>query len=140
MMKPKQHMVWLVVPLTLAGLAGCDKPPSGQSMGEKVGQTATEVGRTIDQTAKDVERSADKASAAAAATMDDAAVTAKVRALVLSELGMRAIDVGVETKDGVVSLSGAVGTEGDRRRAAELAASIANVKNVENHLVVKSTG
>jgi hyperosmotically inducible protein len=140
MMTRRQRVLSLIVPLAIAGLAGCEKPPSTESMGEKVGQAATGAGKSIDQMAKDVERNVDKATAATAAAVDDAAITAKVKTAMLREPGLSAVEIGVATKGGVVSLSGTVGTERDRQRAEELAASIPSVKEVENRLVIKSAG
>lgn len=140
MIAKRQRIPWLLVPLAVAGLAGCDKPPAAESMGERVEQAATEAGRSIDQMAKDAERNVDRATTATAAAVDDAAITAQIKAAMLSEPGLSTVEIGVDTRGGVVSLSGTVATERDRKRAEELAASVPRVKDVENHLVVKSAG
>jgi osmotically-inducible protein OsmY len=90
--------------------------------------------------AKDVERNVDRATVATAAAVDDATITARIKAAMLSEPGLSALRIDVTTRGGVVSLSGTVGAERDRQRAEELAASVPNVKEVVNHLVVKSAG
>jgi len=140
MVTMKQRVLWLVVPFALGGLAACDDRPSAESIGEEAGRAATEAGKSIDQMAKDVERNVDKATAATAAAVDDAAITAKVKTAMLREPGLSAVEIGVDTKGGVVLLSGTVDTERDRKRAEELAASIPSVKEVENRLVVKPAG
>lgn len=69
--------------------------------------------------------------------VDDAAVTAKVKAELLSEPGVRSFEIGVETFKGTVQLSGFVGNEAARQRAGQLAGAVPGVRAVRNSLVVK---
>ena len=71
--------------------------------------------------------------------LDDATVTAKVKADLIKDDSVKATDIKVETSAGVVQLSGFVGSEAVRKRAEQLAQSIAGVKSVRNDLSVQSS-
>jgi hyperosmotically inducible protein len=68
---------------------------------------------------------------------DDTLTTTEVKAK-LAEKKINPIEVHVETKDGVVTLTGHVKTEADKGLAAETAQAVKNVKSVNNQLVVKA--
>lgn len=69
--------------------------------------------------------------------MDDTAITAKVKAALLNESSLKAAPINVETYQGVVQLSGFVGSEDDARMAGNVAAGIPDVVSVKNDLIVK---
>jgi len=70
--------------------------------------------------------------------VDDATVTTKVKSALASDGGMTlANQVGVETGQGVVQLSGFVPTSADKERAADITRSVNGVKGVTNDLVVQ---
>ncbi len=71
--------------------------------------------------------------------LDDATMTAKVKADLMKDDSVKATEIKVETTQGVVQLSGFVGSEEARKHAEELAKSIAGVKSVRNDLAVQST-
>ncbi len=71
--------------------------------------------------------------------LDDATVTAKVKADLIKDDTVKATEIQVETTEGVVQLSGFVGSEEARQRAEQLAKSIDGVKSVRNDLAVQST-
>jgi osmotically-inducible protein OsmY len=69
--------------------------------------------------------------------VDSSAVTAKVKAALLSDDGLKSFRISVETfKDGV-QLSGFVNTQQDKERAGQIAAGVPGVRSVQNNLVVK---
>lgn len=75
--------------------------------------------------------------------LDDAAITAKVKGTFIREklLGNKDITpmtIIVETKDGVVYLSGTVANADQAKNAVALANTVANVKRVDSKLNVKS--
>lgn len=74
----------------------------------------------------------------AAQFVDDSVITAKVKAALIKDSLMKALDVSVETHKGIVLLSGFVQTEQQARRAGELAAAVGGVVSVKNSLVVNS--
>jgi len=69
--------------------------------------------------------------------VDDGAITAKVKAALAGDSRTKAHQVNVETRDGVVQLSGFVDNSEAKATAEELARSVDNVKSVDNELSVK---
>jgi hyperosmotically inducible periplasmic protein len=67
----------------------------------------------------------------------DSAITSKVKANYLLEKNFRSFKVSVETKEGVVILSGFVDDEATKSRAERIAAGVKGVKAVKNGLVIK---
>ncbi|MCX7143377.1 MAG: BON domain-containing protein [Proteobacteria bacterium] len=67
----------------------------------------------------------------------DSVITAKVKAVLLKELEMKAFDVSVETRRGRVLLSGLVDDPRQARRAAQIASTVHGVERVENALKQK---
>lgn len=73
--------------------------------------------------------------------MADATVTAKVKAALIREKDMSAMDVNVETNNGVVQLSGFVDTMDQQERAAKVALAVEGVREVKNDVrLALSTG
>jgi len=70
---------------------------------------------------------------------DDAAITAKVKAAILAEPGLKSLSINVDTKDATVTLSGNVATDNLRDRAKQIAMSTEGVKNVVDNLTVKAS-
>lgn len=69
--------------------------------------------------------------------VDDAAITAKVKAAILAEPSLKSSDIKVETEKGIVHLSGAVGSEAEQKKAADVAVAVKGVSSVKNDLVLK---
>ena len=78
-----------------------------------------------------------KTSESTGGYVDDATITAKVKAAILGEPGLKSLQIGVETYKDVVQLSGFVNSLQAKTRAGEVAANVAGVKSVRNDLVVK---
>lgn len=74
----------------------------------------------------------------AGAYIDDSVITAKVKAALIKDPEVKALEVKVETSKGIVLLSGFVDNERQIRRAQELAVAIDGVKSVKSNLIVKS--
>jgi len=71
---------------------------------------------------------------------DDTVITTKVKSKLIGDKEVSALDVQVETFKGTVQLSGFVGTDRERQRAAELARAVDGVKEVRNDLQLKRGG
>jgi osmotically-inducible protein OsmY len=69
---------------------------------------------------------------------DDTAITAKVKAALIAEPGLKSTDINVDTKEATVTLSGTVASNEMRDKAKQIASSTSGVKNVVDNLVVKS--
>lgn len=117
------------------GLAACDKKHPAETAGRSIDQTAEKAGDKMDEAAEKLGEQSDKAGAA----LDDTAITAKVKAAILAEPGLRVLQINVDTVKGVTTLSGSVDSQQSSDRAKEIAGAVAGVTGVENQLVVKST-
>src|SRR5512137_1504803 len=72
------------------------------------------------------------ASPAYASSVDDATLTAKVKTALMTDSKAPAMNVNVETRNGVVQLNGYVGTDAERKAAEQRARKVEGVKKVEN--------
>lgn len=135
--------------LLVAGLAACDKPGSAESAGKRLDQAAESAGRQIEQTAEAAGRklnettdrvggTAGEQGQKAAAAIEDAEITARVKAAIFAEPGLKSLQIGVDTVNGVVTLTGSVDSQPGSERVKLLAAATAGVKDVDNKLVTKS--
>lgn len=104
--------------------------PSGASSSDKMAQTNP----APDKSMSPPNQAADKIGGAA----DDAAITAKVKAAILAEPGLKSLLINVDTKDATVTLTGNVATDNLRDRAKQIAMSTEGVKNVVDNLTVKA--
>jgi hyperosmotically inducible periplasmic protein len=112
--------------LVVVGLSACDKPGPAETAGKKIDQTADKAGKKIGETA-------DKVGVA----IDDTEITAKVKAAIFAEPGLKTLQISVDTVKGVVTLTGSVDTAANSDRAKALAGAVADVKAVDNRLVLK---
>lgn len=69
--------------------------------------------------------------------VDDSVLTAKVKAALLRERGVKSTDVKVETNQGRVLLSGFVDSEEQKKRAVRVASRVEGVKEVRDGLNVR---
>jgi hyperosmotically inducible periplasmic protein len=135
----------------LAALGACDRAEE-RTVGERVDSgvsKAQQAGAQAKRDAKDAaaragaaaESAADSTKqmgAAASAKVDDATITAKVNASLAADKDLSAIRIDVDTRDGVVTLSGPTPSATARERASEIARSVKGVNSVNNQLTIKS--
>ena len=69
--------------------------------------------------------------------VDDSVITAKVKAAILGEPGLKVSEINVETYKGVVQLSGFVSSRTDINGAVRVASAVGGVKSVNNEMQVK---
>lgn len=67
---------------------------------------------------------------------EDVRITSSVKAGLAGEKELSAARIDVDTQDGVVTLSGAVGTAAAKARAGEVAHQVKDVKSVNNQLTL----
>lgn len=72
--------------------------------------------------------------------IDDAKITAAVKAKLVADKARNLIAVNVDTRDGVVHLKGTVQTDRDRMEAERLAKETTGVVSVTNDLKVRTGG
>ena len=71
--------------------------------------------------------------------IDDTIVTTRVKAAMVGDLELKGADVKVETRKGVVQLSGFAETQAQVMRAIAVARAIDGVKDVENGMTLKAS-
>ena len=113
------------------GLAGCQQEGTAEKAEKKVDQAAESAGKKIEEAGGAVVEKVEKAGD----YMDDSAITAKVKAEILSDPLLKVSQISVVTTNGVVKLSGTVDSQQSIDRAIEISRSVKNVKSVENGLV-----
>ena len=96
-------------------LAACDKGPETRSAGEK---------GPVDRTQ---------------AVATDATITAKVKSKFVADDQLKAHEINVDTKNGIVTLRGSVADANAKDRAAVVAREVEGVTSVNNELVVRSS-
>jgi osmotically-inducible protein OsmY len=69
--------------------------------------------------------------------IDDSVITTKVKALLVKNDFLKSFDIGVETYQGTVQLSGFVNSQQAIDKASEITKSVKGVKAVKNNLIVK---
>ena len=72
-------------------------------------------------------------------TIDDSAISAKVKAAFAQDPGVRAVDVKVDTHLGAVQLSGWADSAEEKARAEQLAKAVPGVKTVDNKIELKTS-
>lgn len=116
-----------VVLLSIAVIVGaCSRENSAES-----------AGKSIDTAIEDTNNEVKKDSQKMQAYADDAAVTAKVKAAILAEAGMKVFEIDVETNSGVTTLKGEVDSSENKEKVEVLVASVDGVKRVDNKLKIE---
>jgi hyperosmotically inducible protein len=103
---------------------------SGEAAARDAGAAARQAGATA----------RDKTAQAADATMraiEDGRLTTKIKAKMALDDSVKALDLNVDTKDGVVTVAGDVKSEAERQRALALARETAGVSRVIDQLRVR---
>jgi len=120
----------LVTALAAATLltVGCEQRSPSSTASRPADQTTT---------AK-IEAKTSQAADKVTMVADDTAITAKVKAAILAEPGLKSLQINVDTKDATVTLTGNVDSDMLRDRAKQIATSTEGVRNVVDNLTVKT--
>jgi hyperosmotically inducible protein len=129
----------------LLALAACNKADDGKTVGQsidsgiaKTGQAARDAGNAMKEAGKDAQASGSQASTTMGEKIDDAVITTSVNASFAKDADLSAIQINVDTKDGVVTLNGPAPTAAAKDKATDLAKQVKGVSSVNNQLVVKA--
>ena len=68
---------------------------------------------------------------------DDSVITAKVKTQLVADDFLKSFQIGVESRKGIVQLSGFVNSQAAVDKAGEIARGVEGVKTVKNDLIVK---
>ncbi len=69
--------------------------------------------------------------------VDDSVITAKIKTLLAADEYLKSFEISVETRRGIVELSGFVDTQKTKDKAGQIARGVAGVKSVKNALILK---
>jgi osmotically-inducible protein OsmY len=114
---------WLIVGSALAlSLTACDRAPDQRSSADKGPIASAE--KAIDRTQQ---------------VASDATITAKVKSKFVADDQLKAHEINVDTKNGIVTLRGSVADPNAKDRAAVVAREVDGVTSVNNELIVRSS-
>jgi osmotically-inducible protein OsmY len=69
--------------------------------------------------------------------VDDSVITTKIKTQLASDEFLKSFQISVETRKGIVELSGFVDTQNAKDKAGQIARGVEGVKSVRNALIVK---
>lgn len=139
-MTPNMKLIGISM-LAVAAIAACDKPGPAETAGKKIDQTVDSAGTKINDAASKVgqkmETATDKMEQQGTRTgvaIEDTEITAKVKAAIFAEPGLKTLQISVDTVKGVVTLTGSVDSAANSDKARSLASAVAGVNSVDNRL------
>jgi osmotically-inducible protein OsmY len=100
----------------------------------EIQQEGREAGREIQQEGREAAREGRQEAREAGAVIEDAAITSAVKSKFLADTAVSGLKIDVDTKDGIVTLSGMVATRAEADRAAAIARDTNGVTRVVNNL------
>lgn len=104
--------------------------------GQEVSATAKEAGKDIAYAAEEAGEKAAAAGDRAKAKMDDASITASVKAKLIADPEVKGVGIDVDTVNGKVTLSGTAKSTYEKDEAEKLARHTDGVVSVVNEIVV----
>jgi osmotically-inducible protein OsmY len=69
--------------------------------------------------------------------IDDSVITAKIKSKLATDNFLKSFQIGVESRKGIVQLSGFVNSQAAVDKAGQIARGVEGVKSVKNDLIVK---
>lgn len=104
-------------------------------------QVMRDINESVAHAASAIESSqaASQALSKAGAVIEDGVITTKVKTALLTDPDVKGLHIDVETRAGVVTLTGTVDKSASRERAAQIAHDTGGVKSVDNEIVVKAS-
>ena len=93
---------------------------------EKARETGAAIGAKVAEGANEAQHA-----------LANGALTAKIKSKIALDDTIKGARIGVDTQDGVVTLSGTVGSEAERQRALQLARETAGVRSVTDRLRIR---
>ena len=122
--------------LALAGASiGCTKSETDRAE-EQVKQAGEETSAALERAGEEVKEGAAELSERAQPVLEDAALTARVKAKLAADPQVAAYTIDVDTVNHVVTLSGSVGSAEESAEAEKLARDTEGVTQVVNRLTV----
>lgn len=128
--EPKMRSILIISIATAAVISGCNSQNTNEAANtatQKVSNAANTVVNKTSEAAQNLNKSAGPA-------INDATITTRIKAKLLAD---SITGTTVDTTDGVVTLTGSVGSDEQKAKAEKHARETEGVKNVKNELVVK---
>jgi hyperosmotically inducible protein len=116
--------------VSLGGYVGSDEEKS------RAGEVAKKVNGVVD-VKNNLQVQSQVAERSAGEVVDDGVVTAKVKAALIEDPMTKAHQINVDTKNGVVLLSGFVDSKEAKMEAGQVAQRVSGVQSVRNELEIK---
>lgn len=127
--------VGLVSALALTvGLVACNRQDNAT-----VGQKVDAAVQKTEQAATEMKRDAGNVVDKVEAKVDDMSITASINADLARDAELSATKINVDTKSGVVTLSGTAPTAAAKARATTIAQAVKGVAGVNNNLEVRAS-
>jgi hyperosmotically inducible periplasmic protein len=141
----------------LLAVSACDQRPSAEKVGRDIDRAVDKMAPKVEEAARTVKEKTTAAAerlspkveeagktvrektAGAADKVDDVALAARVKTALIAEPGVKARDVKVESRDGVVALHGKAESAEQKELAAKVVGAVQGVKSVSNNLVVSGS-
>jgi hyperosmotically inducible periplasmic protein len=127
----------LVALLALGGCERNDSRTAGQQLDAAIAQVKPAAERAK-QEAKKAAEDTRAMGASASEKIEDATVSTRVKAVLSADKQLGDSKIDVDTRNGVVTLSGAVANNQVRDHALELARNVKGVNSVNDQLAVKT--
>lgn len=115
------------------GASACQQEGPAEEAGRRIDKAAEQAGEKMEQARERLNEKAEQAGD----YMDDAAITARIKADILNEALLKASQISVSTTNGIVKLSGSVDSQYAKDKSVEIARNVKGVSSVENELAVK---
>jgi len=119
--------------------ADCAKCHKSGGAGAKSEAKAPEQASAASEPAKEKSTTLTSKKEAAGKYIDDAVITAKVKAAILEEPSLKSAEINVETSKGRVQLTGFVSSRASINKAVKVAKGVKGVKSVKNDMILKGT-
>jgi osmotically-inducible protein OsmY len=113
--------------------AGEQIKEGAQQAGEQIQQGAQQAGDALQRGAEQVQK---EVGPEVQEVLDDATVTAKIKAKLVADPEVTALHIDVDTVDGVVTLNGKVASADQKAEAEKLASHTEGVKKINNLIQV----
>ena len=123
-----------IAALLVAGLSACDKPGPAERAGQNIDRSVDQVGKKMGDTADKVGDKMSEQGSKAGVAIEDTEITAKIKAAIFAEPGLKTLQISVDTIRGVVTLTGSVNSRADSENAKAQASAVKGVKEVDNRL------
>jgi hyperosmotically inducible periplasmic protein len=135
--RPTTPLALLLPVLLVWSASACRRTDEGFRVeGERAAEGAREAGEALQAAGQQVGEAAQELERRAQPLVEDASLTARVKAKLAADPEVRAYTIDVDTLEQVVTLSGRVESAAIRAEAEKLTRGTSGVRGVQNNLLV----